>query len=90
MGGVGGGRLALLSGLKEDRGGDRRERRKGGAAVTRMEHTGTHGLESVEKLLPDACDGGWGGGVRGLCLVMNSQEASPPVRHVSWSPIIRF
>lgn len=63
-GGVGGGRLALLSGLKEDRGGDRRERRrrrKGGTAVTRMEHIGTHGLELAEKILPAACDGGWGG-----------------------------
>lgn len=62
-GGLGGGRLALLSGLKEDRGGDRRERRrrmKGGTAVTRMEHTGMHGPESAEKLLPAACDGGCG------------------------------
>lgn len=62
-------------------------RRNGGTAVTRMGHTGTHGLESAEKLLPV---GGWVGGWWGLCLVMNSQEASPPVRHVSWSPIIGF
>lgn len=41
-------------------------RRKGGTAVTRMEHTGTHGLESAEKLLPAACDGGWRGG-GGVC-----------------------
>lgn len=39
-------------------------RRKGSTAVTRMEHTGTHGLESAEKLLPAACDslGRAGGG----------------------------
>lgn len=37
-------------------------RREGDTAVTRMEHTGTHGLESAEKLLPAACDGVWGRG----------------------------